>query len=405
MRIPEADRTPRISPSPGVSQPATHNPVNIQATPLSTSAPETLIGRLTALLSGLGRDISPSQMGELAGQLENMGFTPSELDRDGALRALFLNRNSVPLTSALLQSPSFPESSALLRQATSLLEEAVSLLGGKGLTVDVRTAVESLVQDMKNLLGGNVPVSGWLGGMLREKGEESPVLTASVLEGLWRNDAEEDGFGNSLRKSGLTFEWRLLSWYRSGRDPGMFHDLLRGDLKGILFQFLGRMEKVKGGENLAEKLEERARLLLDGITARQLNHLIDGSGTGKTLPLVVPAFEPRERMYAGIRVDGRKQRDDTAFEQELFSISLDLETTHLGTVRVHLRFSGKTTSSTFILKDRRTLALATGMADEFRGMLRDRGYEPGAIHFTLAGSESAYPDETRDSRNSLDIQG
>jgi hypothetical protein len=203
----------------------------------------------------------------------------------------------------------------------------------------------------------------------------------------------------------MGFEWKLLAWHRAGHDPGMLHHLLHEDLKGILFHFLRDREPLPGRDPLTLKLEDRARSLLDGITARQVDYLLDGSGEQRSLPLAVPADDSRERMYAGIRPDARKTRDESASGPGFFSLAVDVETSRLGMVRARLRFSGKMTSATFLLRDRRALALAAGMADEFRGMLRERGYEPGVIRFALAGRETAYPAENPDRRNSLDIQG
>lgn len=405
MRIPEAGNTPRISTATGAPQTEVASSSSVQPSTANLTASVSISGRLTSLLAELGLEASPAQLEDLAAQIAALGISSGELDREGAIRAVFLHRNSVPLTAALLKAPSSPETPVLFRRAAALLEEALTLLGSRISAPEVRTSVETLARDLENLLGGNAVAYGWLGEVYRDKREESPAGVVPALENLWGIDADGEAFGNILKKSGMGFEWRLLSWYRTGRDPGMLQDLLRGDLKGILFNFLRNLEKSPARDHLAQKLEKHARSLLDGITSRQVNHLLDGSGEQRTIPLVVPAEYPRERMYAGIRAEDHKRRDEGAPGPELFSLRLDVETTRLGPVLAQLRFSGKTASAAFLLKDRRTLALAMEMADEFRGMLRERGYEPGVIRFALAGREETYPAGGPDKRNSLDIQG
>lgn len=401
MRIPEAGNTPRISPATGAPQTEVAPSSSVQPSTANLTASVSISGRLTSLLAELGLETSPAQLDDLAAQIAALGISSGELDREGAIRAVFLHRNSVPLTAALLKATSTGDSPVLFRQAAALLEEALALLGSRSLPPEYRVSIEALARDLEALLGGNTAAYG----QLDKKREISPSSAASAPENLWGIDTDAKAFGNLLRKSGMGFERMLLAWYLAGRDPGMLQDLLHGDLKGILIQFFRNLEKSPGRDPFALKLEEHVRSLLDGITARQVTHLLDGSGDQRSLPLVVPGEDPRERMYAGIHAEDRKRRGNGASGPELFSLGLAIETTELGMVRTQLLFSGKTASATFLLKDRRCLALAMEMADEFRGMLRERGYEPGVIRFALAGRGEPYPAGSPDRRNSLDVQG
>ncbi len=399
MRIPESGHTPLHAQATVTPQPA-GSPV--PSVPLSSSAdvlPASLSERLTTLFAELGLEISPN----LAAQITATGITPAELDREGALRALFLHNNSIPLTAALLKTAISPEAPVLFHQAAALHEEALTLLGNGNLAAETRAAVETLARDMESLLWGNVIGYNLPGGSLRDRRNESPVSMSPARDEPWGLETCPDGFAKMIRKSGMAFEWRLLAWYRAGRDPGSLENLLHGDLKGMLFLFLRDRGQSSGRDPVTGKLEEHARSLLDAITSRQINHLLDGSGEQRTIPLIIPVEDPRERMYAGVRPESGKSGDGEA-GPERFSLTLDVETSKMGTVCARLRFSGAMTSVTFLLKDRHALTLAEGMADEFRSMLRERGYEPGVIHFMLADRAASYPSGP-DSHNSLNIRG
>jgi hypothetical protein len=231
------------------------------------------------------------------------------------------------------------------------------------------------------------------------------LFSETPLPGDPWESSDSGDLGNIFRKSGVSFEWRLLAWFRAGKDTGMLRNLQQRDLKGILFTFLRDREKSGEKEPRSETLDKQVRSLLDSITARQVTHLLDGSVEQRMLPLIVPAEDPGERIYAGVRSEDGTQPDKDAPETESFSLSLDFETTHLGPLTARLRFSGKTASATFFLKDAQTRTLASEMEGEFREMLCERGYEPGIFHFFLTDKDSAYSGERISSRNALDIQG
>lgn len=404
MRIPETGPIPRNTP-PTINPPPAPSPAaSVQSSATGVTTSVSLSERLSSILAELGIEAPPSMIEELAVTLGALGFAPPEIDSENALRAVFLQRNGVLLSTKLLNAPLFPDSPALFRQAGALLDTATTLLGSRELTVEVRAAIETLARDLGTLLGVSVPVSGWGGVSIRDMLKDALMSDTPVPGEPW-GSADNDDFGSIFRKSGMAFEWRLLAWFRAGRDPGMLRNLQQRDLKGIIFTFLNGLEKSKGRETRAGKLEEHARTLLDAITARQVTQLLEGTGEQRTLPLVVPADDSRERLYAGVRVDDAKQRDTDSPETEYFSLSLDIETTHLGPVTARLRFSGKTASATFFLKDLTARTLASEMEGEFRDMLRERGYEPGVFHFLLADNDTAYSGERPYSRNSLDIQG
>ena len=76
------------------------------------------------------------------------------------------------------------------------------------------------------------------------------------LTGLFSDDADLSTPGSRsigelaaiIRRTGISYEWMLLAWYRSGRDPMRIKELFSSNLKGILANFLN-----EAGENAPKK--------------------------------------------------------------------------------------------------------------------------------------------------------
>jgi hypothetical protein len=212
----------------------------------------------------------------------------------------------------------------------------------------------------------------------------------------------------AFARSGIGFEWRFLAWYRAGGDPGMLNVLVRDDLKGALLAFLGDLERIRsrgGIDPKALSLEDSVRNLLDRITGRQLDLLLENAEGHKSVHGEIPWGRPEERMYAGVHARGEERgRDDTG-EPARFSLALEIETTGLGPVRVNLRFSGKKMAATFWLRDGKVRSLAENMKDALRGMLRERGYDPGFIRFAVMGETEPYRERPVSNRKRIDRRG
>lgn len=376
MRITETGNPTGMSRSAGSPHPVASSPPSATGQSTSNSTPVSLVERLSILFGEIRVDITSAQVQNLASALSEIGLSPSDIDTGIALRALFLHRNSVHLSPALLRGDSFTGGHAIIPQVVSFLDEALGFLGSGDITGASRAVLETLVHDIEALF----------------RTENPAAMMGNIPE-------------NILRMTGMTFEWRLLAWYRGGRNHEMLQNLMRGNLKGILLSFLEHIGKDSIRGSMIRNMETRARTLLDLISARQVTHLLDNSGERRTLFLSIPFGEPGERVYAGIRADGRKRREDDVSGSEQFSLALDIETTKLGSVRAHIRFSGKMTAVTFLLNDREALAIAEEMGEEFRDMLRRRGYEPGVVRFALAESDDTYGENQIHRRNTLDIQG
>jgi hypothetical protein len=160
MHIPETGNTPSLTPDTVAPQ-SGNPPLSPAPSSVSLTPPAPLLSdRLASLLAETGLELSPAQFEDLAVELASLGFSPAELDREGAVRAVFLRRNSVPLTAALLNAPVSPESTALFRQAATLLEEALAVLGSRSVSSEARASVETLARDLETLLGGNAALYG-----------------------------------------------------------------------------------------------------------------------------------------------------------------------------------------------------------------------------------------------------
>ncbi len=337
-KLPVSSRTP--GPPPHTDTPPSTHPATVQ--------------RIASLLDGLSNEIPAAELDRLASGLIAAGYGPG-VDESTVVKALLLQRNGVPLSAAILEAP--PEHAVLLPAAARLLDMALALLD-EFPPDKAPASLKALVGNLEVLL--------------------APHISGSV-------PANPEGITRQIRRNGLSFEWRLLAWYRSGREPGALNVLLRDDLKGTLLRFLAEAgnENARTNETL-RGLAKDARALLDHLTGRQIDLLTQRTGTNRHLYFEVPFGKPGESMDAGIRVQ-RDETNETHPESSSFSLSMEIETTRLGPVRVHLRFIGKSLSATFHIRDRSARALAETMTAELRDMLKAQGYEPGIIRMASPG--------------------
>jgi hypothetical protein len=313
-------------------------------------------------------DVTRPELQLLAGSFPAMSSGTDTIDARMALRALFLLRNGIPLSPALLQPSSTESPGSLFREVSGLLGQVRVLLTDSGLSGDSSEAIRKLAEALGNFTGQEL-LPAFPGG----------------------NSAEN--LTRTLTRSGLGFEWRLLAWFRAGQNPGMLTDLLREDLKGALLAFLGDLDRLRSRGGIDRKtgaMEESARNLLDRITGRQIDLILDTAREQRNAYVEIPWGYPEDRIYAGVLAKDTEKRKEDRGEPARFTLSLEIETTGLGLVRVKILFSGKKMTATFILRDNQTLSLAENMAGEFKEMLRARGYEPGVIRFTVSGEGEPY---------------
>ncbi|MHB9028743.1 MAG: hypothetical protein ACYC9O_08240 [Candidatus Latescibacterota bacterium] len=381
MRIAKTGNTP--VPSPPLTSVSSDRPGKTPGAAPEEGAAKSISGRLSALFAGMDTDVTPTELRLLAEAFPSMSSGMDGIDAPTALRALLLLRNGISLSSALPQPSSAESPGSLFREASGLLDQAIVLLGELNLSDDSAETVRKLAESLGRLTGEEFHFA--------LPGENSAGSVA-----------------RALTRSGFGFEWRLLAWFRAGGDPGMLGDLLRDDLKGAILAFLGDMDRIRSRGIAGRKtgaLEDSARNLLDRITGRQLELILENNEGRRSAYGEIPWGRPDDRMYAGVRTKGEENGRDDPEGPARFSLSLDIETTGLGQVQVNLRFSGKKMAATFILQDGKKVALAESMAEEFREMLRTRGYEPGFIRFAVSGEAEPYAACPPPNRNRIDRRG
>lgn len=330
--------------------------------------------RIAALIAETGLTVSATEIQAIADALAAQGFSPAGMTPAALLRAIVLLRNDVLPAPGIVNAPT-ASGVPFLPEAAQLLEMAVSLLAELPPAGDSDDALRTLIGNLSSILGTETA---------------PPPLTDDIARAILRN--------------GTRFEWRLLAWYRGGRDPQTLPALIRDDLKGTLLAFLGALANGRAMHSKLNVIAERARALADRISASQTDTLAEhATGRGNFYAELSPG-QPEERMYAGIRAE----REDSGVSPEdggRCTITLDIETSRLGPVRANLRFIGRNAAVTFFLAGRGDIALAEEMAGEFREMLRARGYEPGLIRFTTPGERAVYRDDTPPPASGMDRRG
>jgi len=201
-----------------------------------------------------------------------------------------------------------------------------------------------------------------------------------ITGGFWRTLSLK----NIIQKSGMGFEWQLLAWYRSGRDPWRFHELLRNDLKGILICFINRskIKTARGGiKKKLQLLEKQSQTLLKNITNRQLGNILNEHDEKRRFCLGLPLSAESKQGYARIVAKGNKEPEKNTLDPQNFTLSFEVETSKIGMVNVFMTVSGKTVLLRFELEDKNISALGLGMKEEIRQALTARGFMFGRIEF------------------------
>jgi len=337
-------------------------------------------GRFSSLFADMDMPLPEEELRSIAEAFRAVDFNAGEVNDRAALRALLLLRNGVPLSSGLLQQPKAGEPFSLFQEASGLLNRALELLGN--LERDAEPA-----------------------GIVRKLTENLACFHGDELKTLAHHLGEAGNMRRAFHQSGLMFEWRLLAWFNAGRNPQALDDFLRCDLKGALLAFLCGLENIrfrKGARRKIRVLEDAARALLNRITARQLDIILDNANGRGNIYFEVPYRNSDDLAHAGIQASGEKREPYESDDPAFFTISLEIRMAKLGFVRVKLLFSEKTIIAVFTLRTRKILSLAKCMEDEFREMLRYGGFEPGIIRFILPGDVEAYNTSRRSGKNRID---
>ncbi len=378
MRISKAGNT-SVSPLRQTSE-HTVRPMNHFGWASDENYSPPLPGPFSSSFADMDMPLPEEELRSLVEAFRAVDLNAGEVNDRAALRALLLLRNGVPLSSGLLQQPKAGETIPLFQEASGLLNRALELLGNLERDAEPAGLVRKLTENLAYFYG-----------------DEFKTLTHHL--------GEAGGMRRALHQSGLMFEWRLLAWFNAGRNPRALEDFLRCDLKGALLAFLCGLENVrrpKGARRKIRVLEDAARALLNRITARQLDIILDNANGRRNIYFEVPYGNSDGRAYAGIQAYGENREPDESVDPAFFTISLEIKTTKLGFVRVKLLFFEKTIIAAFTLRTRKILSLAKCMEDEFREMLRYRGFEPGIIRFILPGEAEAYTTGRKPRKNRID---
>ena len=349
-----------------------HSPSSLKTVSPSENSSSSIISRLSTLFQDSGIDVSLARIQALASAITSLGLTLSDINKDSALRALILQLNGITPTPNLLGGGQEGEQT-IPERLFQLRNDAQFLLDRKGITSEIRTVLETLVNDVD----------------------------------AWYNPGTAPNLPHAVQKGGLSFEWQLLAWYRAGKDPERLQALLHEDMKGVLLNLLQAMKKVseKSSTGALKSLEEDASALLDGITSRQLLNLASNITDKRSVYFEIFWGEHRERMQVRIRAEGRKEPQKNILDKRNFSLVLEIETSRLGPVHVLLQISGKTVSAAILLKNEEANALAGSMAGEIKDSLLSRGYELGTIRFGVRKQPNGNEPPANSASGGVDIRG
>ncbi len=274
-----------------------------------------------------------------------------------------------------------PDAAGLIKEAVDTFSVRLSVIAG---------GYESLL----TLIADNQLSSAFIAELF---GENVLLLEKRLLAQLLINASEYDfaentegafntlSFKNIIQKSGMSFEWQLLAWYRSGRDPWRFISLLHEDLKGMLVNLSNRLNKKMARGRIKRKLElldKQSKTIFKNITNRQLSNVIKEYDERKGYYLELPLSAEPNRGHAKITARGSKEPEKNTLNPQNFTLSFEVETSKIGTVNVFMTVSGKTVSLHFELENKRVSALGMDMREEIRDALVARGYGVAGIEFS-----------------------
>ncbi|MFC1528383.1 hypothetical protein ACFL5B_00585 [Candidatus Latescibacterota bacterium] len=351
---------------------------------------ETRLSRLAEGKLGGVAELADLRYGEFLTSLD-MLLHPLSEDAAGHVIGRFIQslRDEVSELAALInQLPRGKEGNhALVREAVAALDGRLSVIAG----------------ELENFLGADgfrsIPV-----GLIADLFHESVRRLEQRLSAGFNDETFEmlltenssgrgtiPGFREALQKNGMAFEWRLLAWYRSGRDPARLRELMKDDLKGILLKVINDIKKHQGKSGTTGKikqLEQTARNVVDGITRQQLANILNDSAEKRVLYFEIPYGKNPEKEHARIWTRGQKQPEENTLDSKTLSLSFAVKSSRLGVVTVSMTFSGKQVSLQFKLENIKTQLLAREMSAELGESLHARGYTIRSITFGLEKDET-----------------
>lgn len=336
----------------------------------------TIASRLAAIFFDRGASVPTAHLAALEAELAALGMTADDLDPGTAFRALALIRAGVRLDPGLLTSA---EGSVVARIGT-VIASARALAVDPAIPLDIRVALTTFIEGMDSIgavVGGDAEITG-----------------ASVRE--------------SVQRSGMAFEWKMLALYRAGRLPGGLADLMRTDVKGLLAALLHELEAYDKAGRRIERLRELGRSVrtaLDAVTGRQVDTALNDlpqRHAGATFEVPVGGWNTQDR--AVVTVSGEKKSASNSLDPGESTIVFSVSTSRLGTVRVTMRARAQATAVGFELESDNACRLGADAADDLRDALAARGFVLPSVSFSVAGADAA--DEGGDAgRQGMDVVG
>ena len=250
--------------------------------------------------------------------------------------------------------------------------------------------LQAAVDNVSTPAGGrlSVTLAGVLAGFIRESVDDLKARLTSLFFSdehtlALSGGTFTPGLRTLMRRSGFGFEWRLLLWYRTGRDPDRLHALVRDDYKMMLMQLTSRLRQETGSAaGRLDRLEQQAQELLDSITRGQLDLVLaDGKVSREAWMAAQLAPSGQETLRLRVNHDGESDDTDTATGTPIvFSVN----TAGLGTVQVEMRHWGSRLSLEMNMPDERLKEYIAREAGVLRDALTGKGYEVSSIVFTTS---------------------
>ena len=244
---------------------------------------------------------------------------------------------------------------------SQLLSTSSAQAEGQGLVVDLLPALTARVESGLNFLATRLAL------LLEEKTAGKAAL----------GSADEFTSMKSIpSKNGMQFEWRMLAWYRAGRDPALLKMLMRQDMKGVLMDLslqLKTLKKLHSKVKTFTKLIEQADTLTDNISRRQMFHLLNERDDRHHWLVDVPAgLANREAVTVSGDAD-KKKKGETS-ENGISRFSFSVETSRLGIVKSSFTVQGKSLGLSLTFENDIAKAASAEYAGEISSALQSRGF-------------------------------
>jgi len=221
-----------------------------------------------------------------------------------------------------------------VQAAAADLRSALIALFARGTAGEV-TLDSALDTFVARLIDGGFTVSSGGSGTGVGMVMENLKRELHMIAGRFQTDSPSPGMALAalVRRSGMSFEWRLLAWLRAGAEPGRLRELLSDDLKGLALMILAERKKSlstkKGG---FDRLAEKAGRFVDSVTKRQIDMALSRSRGFAEMPIECSCGPGREYRMSGVV----RRESAEVVENRTDSFVITLATTNFGEVSVRM---------------------------------------------------------------------